>query len=102
MHRREHLGAAVGGGSSRSTLVITHVSQPHLRHRLGEPHRPPESRAAGAMRHAQYAQFRVHTSPRIMNVARFVLPALADVWGSALPRNTVWSFKSRIMCFRAT
>jgi len=63
------------------------VAQPHLRHRLGEPDGLAASRAAGVpWATAQYAQFLVHTSPRIMNVAA-LCSQHSPMLDSALPRR---------------
>src|SRR5882762_11769067 len=49
---------------------------------------------------AQYAQLRVHTSPRIMNVAA-LCSQHSPMFGQCASSQTVWSLRSRIMCFRA-
>ncbi len=90
------------GRSSRSTLVITTNSSPICATASASRAGSSRSSAFGVpCATAQYAQLRVHTSPRIMNVAALCSqhsPMLGQ-WASS---QTVCSLRSRIRPLSAT
>ena len=93
-----NISAPPFGRSSRSTLVITTCRNPIRSTAVARRTGSPRSRAAGVpWATAQYVQFRVQTSPRIMKVAARCSQH-SPMLGQCASSHTVWSSRSRIRC----
>src|SRR5213592_3706167 len=96
-----NISAPPCGRSSRSTLVMTTCFSSICRTASARRAGSPVSRGVGVpCGTAQYAQFRVHTSPRIMKVAA-LCSQHSPTLGQCASSHTVWSASSRMRCFTA-